>query len=54
MKGELKSIECDPACGFMVRSHDEGEVVGIAKRHVKEVHHMNVTNHDLKEKMKSA
>lgn len=32
---KLKSIECDPKCGFMIRSHDEKEVINIAKEHAK-------------------
>lgn len=38
MAGELKSITCDPACGFMVRSHDEEEVVRMTMEHVKTMH----------------
>src|SRR5262245_41360154 len=33
MAGPLKSVSCDPACGFMVRSHDEKEVMTAAKSH---------------------
>ena len=50
--GDLKSIECDPKCGFMVRSHDEKEVMNIAKTHQKSAHKMDATDKDLRKKMK--
>jgi predicted small metal-binding protein len=50
----LKSISCDPTCGFMVRSHDEKEVVGFAKTHVKKAHKMKTTDKELKAMVKSA
>ncbi len=49
----LKSISCDPACGFMVRSHDGKEVMELAKTHVKKAHKMNTTDAELKKMMKS-
>lgn len=48
MDQELKQIQCDDMCGFMVRSHDEKEMLEIAKAHVKNVHKMTVTDTDLK------
>jgi predicted small metal-binding protein len=50
---KLKQISCDPECGFMIRSHDETEVVGMAKKHVKEKHNMDASNDMLKSKMKA-
>lgn len=50
----LKKIECDPTCGFMVRSHDERELVEIVKEHAKESHNMSVTEKDIRDKMKAA
>jgi hypothetical protein len=35
MTGTLKKIECEPKCGFMVRSHDEKELVELAIKHAK-------------------
>ncbi len=32
----LKSVQCDPACGFMVRSHSAREVVDVVLKHAKE------------------
>jgi predicted small metal-binding protein len=51
---ELKSISCDPACGFMVRSHSEKEVVEFAKSHVQKAHKMKTTDKELKAMVKSA
>jgi hypothetical protein len=31
MAETLKQIECEPKCGFLVRSHDEAELIRIAK-----------------------
>lgn len=50
----LKSITCDPACGFMVRSHDEKEVVDLTMEHTKHAHpDMKVTKEDLKKMVKN-
>lgn len=51
MEEKLKRIACDPTCGFMVQSHDEMEVMDIARKHAKEKHNMDVTDEHLKEKM---
>lgn len=37
---KLKRIECVPECDFIIKSHDEKEVVQIAKRHTEEKHDM--------------
>jgi predicted small metal-binding protein len=50
----LKSITCDPTCGFMVRSHDEREVMDLAKQHVKKAHKMKTTDKELRAMVKSA
>lgn len=54
MAENLKKIECDPMCGFMVRSHDEMELIEIAKQHVEKVHKMKASDKDIKEKIKPA
>ncbi len=51
-KHELRSVTCDPACGFMVRSHDEAELTAIVKEHAKRAHNMEMTDAQVKEKMK--
>jgi predicted small metal-binding protein len=50
----LKKIECDPKCGFMVRSHDEKELVAIALKHAKEFHKMDITEKDAKGMIETA
>lgn len=54
MTEQLKKIECDTECGFMVRSHDEKELVEIALQHVKKIHKMAVNEKDIKAKIKPA
>jgi len=49
----LKQVSCDPSCGFLVRSHDENEVVHLAFEHARKVHpEMNVTEEDVKKMVK--
>ena len=50
----LKQIECEPKCGFLVRSHDEKELVRIGIEHAKKAHDMDVTEKEAKEMMKAA
>ncbi len=54
MTGQLKKVECDPTCGFMVRSHDEQEIYRIVKDHAFKSHKMKVTDKELKEKITNA
>jgi predicted small metal-binding protein len=54
MAEKLKKIECDPKCGFMVQSHDEKEVIEIAKEHAKKFHNMTLSEKDAKSMMKAA
>ncbi|MBS3077339.1 DUF1059 domain-containing protein [Candidatus Pacearchaeota archaeon] len=50
----LKEISCDPVCGFMIRSHEEREVLDGAVKHVKHAHpDMKLTEKDIKTKMKT-
>lgn len=54
MKQTLKSISCDPMCGFMVQSHDEKEVLDLAMTHAKKVHpEMNMTMNQIKGYLKT-
>jgi predicted small metal-binding protein len=53
MADKLKAIECDPMCGFMVRSHDEKEVLDIAKNHVKLIHLKDVAIDELRGMLKT-
>ena len=55
MAQKLKVVECDPICGFMVRSHNEKEVLDLAMQHVKKAHsEMNLSMADVKKQMKDA
>ena len=49
----LKSVSCDPVCGFMVRSHDEKELNAIVIEHAKTRHDKIMTEKDVKGIMKS-
>jgi predicted small metal-binding protein len=49
--GPVKQIACDDACGFVVRSRNEKELVAIAKHQIKTYHKMNVTDAQLKAKI---
>ena len=51
--GSLKSISCDPGCGFMIQSRDEKEVLSVTRNHAQKVHHMDVTEKKAREMMKT-
>jgi len=51
---ELKSVSCDPKCGFEIKSHDEKEIVSIVKNHAKNSHKMSINDNDVRKMMKSA
>jgi len=52
---DLKSLSCDPACGFSVVSKDEAEIVSMTKMHAK-AHHpdMAMSEVQIKEMIKPA
>ncbi|MCZ6777143.1 MAG: DUF1059 domain-containing protein [Ignavibacteria bacterium] len=52
-KQALKSVACGPTCGFMVRSHDEAELVAIVMDHAKEYHDIDMTEKEIKGMMKT-
>jgi predicted small metal-binding protein len=55
MAENLKSISCDPICGFMVRSHDENELVEMIKAHAAKKHPgMKMTDEEIKAMIKPA
>jgi len=54
MAETLKKVECDPKCGFMVRSHDEKEIIEIVIQHAEKSHSMTITEKDIKAMMKDA
>jgi predicted small metal-binding protein len=44
---QLWKIECDPACGFLVRSPSRDEVAQVATGHANSVHSENYKPKDL-------
>ena len=54
MAETLKKVECDPKCGFMVRSHDEKEIIEIVMQHAKKSHNMTISEKDIKAMIKDA
>jgi predicted small metal-binding protein len=54
MTGTLKKIECDPKCGFMVRSHDEKEIVDLTIQHAKKSHNETLSENDVKKMISNA
>ena len=51
--GPMKSLTCDDACGFMIRSRDEKEIMSAAKSHMKKHHKKDVSDKDVKGMMKT-
>lgn len=54
MTGNLKKVECDPTCGFMIRSHDEKELIDLVAQHAKKSHNMSLSEKDIRDNMKAA
>jgi predicted small metal-binding protein len=54
MAEKLKKVECDPKCGFAIRSHDEKEVVNIALAHAKKFHKMAITEKEVRAMLEDA
>ena len=50
----MKSVSCDPDCGFMCRSHDEKELTTIVIDHAHNAHGKTITEKDVKSMMKTA
>jgi predicted small metal-binding protein len=53
MSKDLKEIQCDPACGFMMRSHDEKEVIDATIKHAQKAHGKKMTAKDVRGMMKT-
>ncbi len=47
-KKQLKQIDCGPECGFLIRSHDEKEILDMTRKHVKQFHGMDMSEADVK------
>jgi len=54
MAEKLKQVECDPKCGFLIRSHNEKEIVEIAIEHAKKEHSMIIKEKDVRTMLKDA
>jgi predicted small metal-binding protein len=55
MEKKLKSITCDPMCGFLVRSHDEEELIEMALAHGNKKHpEMKMTKDQIRSMIKPA
>jgi len=54
MAEKLKKVECEPKCGFLIRSHDEREIIEIATKHAKLAHSMAITEKDVRGMLKDA
>jgi len=50
----LKKIECDPECGFMMRTHDEAELIKATKEHVKKFHGKEMTEEEVRADIEEA
>lgn len=49
--GPVKQVACDDACGFVVQSRNEKELVAITKQHLKTYHKMHLTDAQIKAKI---
>jgi predicted small metal-binding protein len=52
-KTGLKSVSCTPDCGFMVRSHDDSEIIQIVTDHSRKAHNKTITEKEVRGLMKS-
>ncbi len=51
--GQVKTAACDPKCGFKVSSRNEKEIIAVMKAHAKKYHHMNMTDKEVKDMIKT-
>jgi len=51
---KLQKVECEPMCGFMVKSHDEKEILEIVKQHARKAHNKKMEDKDVRALMKTA
>ncbi len=51
---KLMKLECDPLCGFMIRSHENDEIVRFSKEHASDVHHTDYSNEAIRKMIKPA
>ena len=49
---DMLILECNPLCGFLVRSRDEREIFVIAKQHVRHVHAQLASDEDIRSRIR--
>ena len=49
MKPKLMKVECEPSCGFMIRSHDKKELISMVKSHAKHSHNKSIKDNDVED-----
>ena len=54
MAEAMKKVECPSPCNFSVKSHDEKEIIEMAKRHAKKSHNMEISEKELMSMIKPA
>ena len=52
-KTAMYSVNCDPTCGFMCRSHDKKELTDIVMRHAQKAHSKKMTAKEVQGMMKT-
>lgn len=52
-KQQLKQINCGPECGFLMRSHDEKEIIEATKKHVKQFHGQDMSEAEIKKDLEN-
>lgn len=40
-------VECEPACGFKLRSHDKNEIVSMVKQHAGKAHQKQMSDKEI-------
>ena len=53
MSKDLKEVQCDPSCGFMMRSRDEKELIDATIKHAQKMHSKKVTAKEVRSMMKT-
>lgn len=54
MDKNLVMIQCDPDCGFVIKSHNKEEVKEAAKKHAKNIHNKEVSDEEVELMIKPA
>jgi predicted small metal-binding protein len=54
MAEQMKKLECKTPCEFMVKSHDEREIIAIAKEHARKYHKMEMTDEQARQMIQPA